>query len=1655
MIESNVIECLDFDDTLQKIEPYSKKYVELYFRLFRSLCKNKPFPIIIDIILIIISFIQLLSISIEFISLDNDIILGILNYLNNFLLLSDLISTGSTLFKLYIIIIIIILLNIIIMIILIFTIQIIKIKLLFYIVNILNAIIYYYLIGPAIEICLIIFCCGNEKQKYFNIQCISELSYLKYSILSIIMCLLFIFISILYSIYNNEIGTTTKNINEKAIHIQCKYEIFNLITKIIIFIFYFCLKNRENSFIIILIYESVIFILCAFMSFYVYRNVYYYYNIINYIIYFGWYICSWFSACIIMKLLLKIKNITAFIIIGWLIFLYFLNKNIKINEFLLLTETKNFEFKNIKSMENFFNNLLKLLFDKDNIRSRILLNGIVKKFEEYSNNNIEINYYYQKLINDKYLINQFGKNDELPILSIIYILYHLQMEKANNKDEIILYMCYFLINHFNNPTYAIFLCSKVKSESHLNLYFKYLLAEDIKEYLTNKLNSLADNDSVEHIQIGSPILYYLFMDLFKIKIYDAICKQIDYFDIFKEQYMTYKLIENILKIGNKILKIRREIIGIWEKIIDLNPFNEESYKDYMLYLDTILKDEMFYKEESKRFILLKHAKLKEQFNIYNSMFLAGKSSILLVDGYISNGKILYATPNFDLILSYNDKEIINSNIEDLLPNIIQSFHKEVFDEAIKYSNINNIFKSQKNFLLKNKNGRLINVKLFIKPVPNLCYGLIYFVYIHKRNDSNFIILLDKDLRMSGFSEIKGYETSYTIGNGFNLNPGLFGYHIGVIIPSIFSLLYYKNGEFNIIKKDLKIRGFLYPISNLYKIKLKVDFILDKIKNNKKDSDIQSEDVLQNITYEYKDLIKELSKERIKPYSILYNIKMQSFLEEKYKYYKIYIYYDIITEKYNFREIVDTYSRRTKTYSRKTKTIKFENTNNVSLESQKKIEKKIINKSIIIIEKSEQNKKAENNNTNSSYEKTNNINHNINKLDKIDKNKEFDKKCTTNIFKSPFSSITSKIDIKFNRIKLDIINQKETFPGKLMLYLCIIFGIVTIFFLFLNEKLIENSFQKLSTFLDENIFFNMTKMGVAVLYITSINIKWQLHSCSFNTFYNITELNKQMLIENIEYLKWIRNFTNNLGKEFDEVVRKKYIISLGIYGTNKIEKYNLNNDNLLAYFVNSGINLLKRYPSILEYFINKDINQNELIEIKSEISELNNLAAQAYFYFNSDINGFREEEKNKKTNKIYFNFPVGFICSGLILLILLIIYIFYTLQMYKIEIYFTLKIINFNYINLDLYIKQLHEIKKKLRNDNEEEEEEEKEEINININESNLKGNSIKEETKTEKTINEIKNINKKEKNNIKRYKNKQAKIKLYNSYFFNKNLFFGIKLIIIIIIYLSYFILSILIEKSKKKEFVDFDSINDSIIGVFKESYDIFISFKRQLELHENTLTNCEIDNNKDIYKIKIPLINNITTPNLGNAIMKITTGLGHKSESLTNLTEIFSGDACRFLTNTQNDYSICSNYFWNGILLKGIEQTIVKMGDVIKTIIEELDSINTGGRTFKDIIQSSTYSLYELFIEFYYQKAYILIDEFFWAIRNGKLYYILKIIKTVFISYIIISISLFLILIYFVFSLKNLFNSFLNFIAILPQKYLSEDEIFYNEIIRVSTDYF
>ena len=126
-----------------------------------------------------------------------------------------------------------------------------------------------------------------------------------------------------------------------------------------------------------------------------------------------------------------------------------------------------------------------------------------------------------------------------------------------------------------------------------------------------------------------------------------------------------------------------------------------------------MQDESFAKEELKKYKILKIDKRKEKSIIYHNMFLNDISSILLIDGYSSNGKILYASQNFSLLFSFNGKELLNLNIDELIPSVIENFHKKLIDNVMQFTNINNIFNKPKDSFLKNKKGELFQIKLFI------------------------------------------------------------------------------------------------------------------------------------------------------------------------------------------------------------------------------------------------------------------------------------------------------------------------------------------------------------------------------------------------------------------------------------------------------------------------------------------------------------------------------------------------------------------------------------------------------------------------------------------------------------------------------------------------------------------------------------------------------------------------------------------------------------------------------------------------------------------------------------------------------------------------------------------------------------------------------
>ena len=1597
MIESNIIEWLDLSDSTQNIDVYSKKIIIKFFSFLRILIKNKSFPKTIHIVLNIIFFIQIWTLSIILVPTKEDIILEILDHLKYISLLYEIIKVFDYT-KILFILFSIILFELILMAMVSF---IDKgnffLSKLILMINLLNAIIFYYLIGPIVFISLTIFNCENRKHKYLDISCFSNSKYYFFLILSIGILLLYFIIGLLFSFYFFQIGFI--KLEQKKGHIKsfCNYELICLISKILLFLFAFLLLKVINNFKYKIFYEIIIFLNCLIISIYIYRNVYYHDNIINNINHIGWYISSWFSFCIMIKTLFEIKLISIIIIIGCLLIIYISIISKKRNQNFIVIEKKNFELKDTLDIEILKDILIKICNKNEN-KNKILIKIFIAKFEEFIKNNVEMNYYYLKLLNDNNLKKKFKSCDEHKIMSIIYLLYSLYLEKFPYKEEITLYFCYFLINKFNNPAYAMLLCSKLKSETYKGLYYKYVLMEDIKEYLIYKLENNYKRKSIKYAQIGNVILFQLYYDLFKIKIHDAIYNQIEYFNLIKKDNHK-NIAENLMKLGENILNSRKDIILIKKKIKELNPLDEESKKDYILYINFVIEDELLANKESKNYSLLDYIYYQE--NIYSNILFNDLSSVLLIDGHMSNGKILYIPPNFSLLFAFENKQLMNLAIDDILPYSIHSFHKELIESSIKYSNISKIFNKPKDSLLKNKNMEIFNIKLFVKPVPNLCYGLLFYSFLEKINQSKIIIELDKNFKICGFCNLIKFD-SLDIENKFlKNNQNIYGCHIGFIIPEILLLLDYNNEEFTFIKKDYELKGSLYPFYNKREIKNKIDTILNIIKSNEKIILLKDEKHRKNIIKEYNELIKALNNQNNNQLKIFYKIKLYSFLEGKYKYYRIYI--DILNN--NLIQInSQNFSEKSNAYRKEI--ILSEN-----------VVKKKIEKNYITIDEDEKNENKITESKNRIYE--NNI------IDDIYIN-------------------------EFNKIKKDIITEKEFFPIIILKYLCYIFGITIILFMALDFFQNKSSFKRLSIFLNQNNFFNETKITFAVLYIDSVNLKWLSHSLYINNTFcpttNWSAFFQRGFSENIKTLEIHRKHSHYLENYFKEIVNNNIITYLYIYKYNETLQYNFNIENLFLFLINNIIKILDQFT----YFTNASTCKEIPKELGLNEINLKNMIEQSYYFYNLDYDGFTRKEKIKKTNEVFYRFPFSVVFSGFILVFIFFFYIYNILNFYKIEIKFSKYLINFKSSNFDNYIKRLEEINRQFNNDNTKEDEKEE---NLDFNNTYSKISNTEDIKLSEKKMKIHDDTPKNKINKKKYYKNNKNKLELMALFFFKTNFLFGGKILLLLLFSLTYFIFSFLIRFKNKNNYINFDSKIISIYSTFKDSLDIFLPIKRQLELYENCLINCTTLNK--FYYLQLPNASDIQIPRLDNIIMQIVDDPDLRKETRKEINNLFNEDLCKDIANTEKAKIFCRK-FWSGVLLKGIMQAITYMGSMIVRVLDELELLNNinSGTTLFSLINDSYFFKYEIFNEYYMHRMFSKIQPMFNKMRKEKLNSIIKKFLKIFIIYLLLSIILIAILYYFIVSYKHKFNSFIKFICIFPKKYIYENKNLYKEIIIFGKNY-
>ena len=1331
MIEGNISEWIEIGESMQLLDIYNQKKLIKIFKVFQIIISNKINNKLTYIIFKILFFVQILTyslVSTPSYQEENDISIQILKHIRNVTLPHLLIKKEANYIVsfFFIIILTLLIINCYIFIYFYSNSEVNKISIKAVIFNIIGILFYNYLQCPIINILLSSIACREGKHLYLNsTKCYSNSKHFILLVFSIITLFILLIHSILLSIFNYDIGKI--NENDCLSRVNCNFELYENISMIIFYIFGFLIRfYLPKTKIYRISYKSFLIIVSSGCFIYGQKYLFYYNHIFNLITIIGWLFVDWFVIILVLKEIFNIENSILFVVIGWvlLLFTYYIIDKKRVEK--TWTGIQILETNNIKNIETLIYFLLNLTKTQDN--SSIILKGIINAFEQNFNDDPELNEKSNKFLSNLMLQKQFGgiENFHFHIYNIIFLLYDSFLDKTLLKNDIMLIMCYFLVNKLNNYSYAISLCSQIKVNRLKIRYLKYLLMEKIKLHQLNMLTSKI-KDPISKIEIGRAIVYYSYTNNFKIKIYDAVSAQIDYFDNLKNAQISNSITTNFLNTGEKIINIRKEILSLWEKINQLNPFCEENKLDYLLYLNKILKDNEMAEKEEEKYNNYKKEKLIYKNSFYYSLFNPDILNVIIVDGHQLRGKILYTTPNFGLIFNYSQKELMNSFIYNFQPSIVSNFHKKIVDETIKYTNLNIVFKDRKKMIMKERNGGICNILTYIKCLPNLSYGLMYIMTIEKLQENSFIIVLDNNFQINeispGFSINSENEVNNS--NTSNLLINLKGHHIGIIIPEVLKELEYKENKFIFSKCNLELGGNFYPnMTDFDETENFIKLVLDKIKITGKliteaeELEFKSQEIKNKLNVsiipikkrkscieinnkEYKDLIINLNKTfEGKIHKIFYSIKERSFLNGKYRYFILYISKDICIPKDN-NNIKNNISKSTTIREEKV------NENMISNNKIKGIQMKISN----------------------------------NEEDKNLINKENDNKKNKNNFESTNNSIKSSSSMSdisiINYFKNQIITKSESFLTIYMKIILAIFSIVSIILIILDCLGLNNKFVNLNNFLEQNLFFNQTKLSCCCYYIASSDIKnyllgllWFCDTWDCKTYYT------NYIFYCHEHMKNFIHTDIYYNDEFKNTLQQRFIHTISAYKMEYQFNTSMNALNILNTLVSSSLyihyNLVQEDPMV----------KNETLSLAENIVNL------SYKYLkNTQLKGYNvKERRNKAKNPQYKGTKMYLYINLIIFILTVIIIMYFVIKISKYEKYFLEKLIKFQNSKFEDYLKYLKDLKKKLRNDTGEEEEQNNDESHKNsIDEDNESNNKLLKNKNNERT-----NINEKKKKNSKR-----------------------------------------------------------------------------------------------------------------------------------------------------------------------------------------------------------------------------------------------------------------------------------------------------------------
>ena len=615
----------------------------------------------------------------------------------------------------------------------------------------------------------------------------------------------------------------------------------------------------------------------------------------------------------------------------------------------------------------------------------------------------------------------------------------------------------------------------------------------------------------------------------------------------------------------------------------------------------------------------------------------------------------------------------------------------------------------------------------------------------------------------------------------------------------------------------------------------------------------------------------------------------------------------------------------------------------------------------------------------------------------------------------------------------------------MKWVSLLYVIVTIILVVYEFNFSNSQYKNLVQYLKENLFFIHSKIISACVYINSVNLKWLKYgyieevSCPGRC----SDFYINLLEDNIFNLNEGKESLSTFDKDFQEIILKRRNITVSIFNTNITDILRLDVNDNLNFIVTKGIRLCGNFKNYMNYFGNEQINMVNLIR-------------QTLEYFEWGVGGCGGDEKIKKVNSKFGGNYLSIIFGIILCVILLTVFTYFIFKFNKLEIFFLDKLINFNSPNFEVYLKNLEDLKKKLKNYKNDEDENNLDELELEMeaksNEDSKKKNSKNKEEKNKKlkktkegTDNKSKYNQKKGSKQNKLQLQRLRKKKVMSFYFYKENILFAVKISLILICFVSYFVVSFLVFKAYYNNFLEFDEITNNMEELYYQSFKTFLEFKSQLASFETNTS----------YFMELPDGKDIQIPNFGNILNELTQNRMYSEKNKNTLNQLYNGDMCKLLFNRTDseEYTICKE-FLSSILLKGMEQAIIQMGVLINSVIDEI-SLVYDSNSFKELVWGNitNFKKYELFVEYFLYYAYLENEEIFNGLRNDQTHYYSNLTMEILIIYFIGYLFLFILLCYFIFQYKYIYVSLFNFCAILSLKSILDDEYLYQKILELEKE--